>query len=115
MSHSILSLEELRALPGPVEYDSGIYFLWKGQDLLYIGRSRNLCSREYYQATVNRYYPFHHSQTAKYIPADRMTCLVLENGIECSRELDSNLSTYERAYIAAYEPPYNYDNGSGFT
>ena len=112
----ILGLAELRALPGPAQFDSGIYFLWEGDRLLYIGKSRNLCTREYYQSRLKRYAPFQTSERAKPIPYDRMTCLVLENGIECSRELDMNLRNYERAYIAAYETPYNEDyQMNGFT
>jgi hypothetical protein len=112
---AVLSLPEMRALPGPKEFDSGIYFLWSGDHLLYIGKSRNLCQREYYQQTLKRYAPFQESTRAKPIPYDRMTCLVLENDIVCSRELDTNLRNYERAYIAAYETPYNEDYLNGFT
>jgi len=46
----ILGLDELRVLPTPQDFDSGIYFLWAGDHLLYIGKSRNLREREYYQA-----------------------------------------------------------------
>lgn len=112
----VLSLDQMRALPGPAEFDSGIYFLWAGEHLLYIGKSRNLCTRQYYQSCLKRYAPFQTSERAKPIPYDRMTCLVLENGIECSRELDTNLRDYERAYIASYETPYNEDyQQNGFT
>lgn len=112
----VLALADMRALPGPEEFDSGIYFLWAGDALLYIGKSRNLCTRAYYQRTLSKYAPFQTSDRAKPIPYDRMTCLVLENGIECSRELDTNLRDHERAYIAAYETPYNEDyQQNGFT
>jgi hypothetical protein len=112
----VLSLDAMRALPGAQEYDSGIYFLWEGERLLYIGKSRNLSVREYYQSRLRRYAPFQTSDRAKPVPYDRMTCLVLESGIECSRELDTNLRNYERAYIAAYETPYNEDyQQNGFT
>jgi hypothetical protein len=111
----VLSLEELRALPGPAEFDSGIYFLWRTNELVYIGKSRNLCQRAYYQATVNRYAPFHVSRTAKPIAFDCMTCLVLENDIVCSPDLDAKLAAHERAYLAAYSPLYNCDQQNGFT
>lgn len=111
----ILSIAELSALPGPAEYDSGIYFLWAGDALIYIGKSRNLCNRLYHLLSVNRYAPFQAGRV-KPIPFERITCLALETGIECSRNLDFNLQSYERAYIAAYEPPYNEDYvRNGFT
>lgn len=111
----VLSLAEMRALPGPQQFDSGIYFLWDGDQLLYIGKSRDLCGRLYYQHCLKRYAPFQHSERAKPIPYDRMTCLVLENDPVCSRELDAKLQSYERAYIAAYETPFNVDHLNGFT
>lgn len=111
----ILGLDQLRALPGPKEYDSGIYFLWGGPALLYIGKSRNLLSREYEQRTWKRYAGLHKSDRAKPLPYDRFTCLVLETGLVCSPGLDLILRTYERAYIATYDPPYNEDYNFGFT
>lgn len=111
----IFPLPVLRLLPGPEEYDSGVYFLWEGDVLLYVGKSRNLCDRALRQHQVNRAFPFQESQTAKYIPADCMTCLIVESGIECSPRLDGRLRELERAYIAAYEPPYNADWRNGFT
>lgn len=111
----IKSLEELRALPGPQEYDSGVYFLWADNALIYIGRSRNLCQRMFYQKTLNRHAPFQISIKAKPIYFDAMTCLVLESGTECSPHLDINLRDYERAYIAAYEPAHNQDYQDGVT
>lgn len=111
----ILGLADLRALPEAKDYESGIYFLWAGDTLLYIGKSRNLSTRAYEQRTLRRYAPFQAGDRAKPIPFDRMTCLVLETGVECSPELDFNLRAYERAYIAAYEPPYNEDHMLGQT
>lgn len=111
----ILPLEQLVELPGPEEYDSGIYFLWAGKALVYIGKSKNLCNRLYYQRTLNRAEPFQVGTKAKAIPFDRMTCLVLENGIVCSPQLEANLQAYERAYLAAYEPIYNQDYQDGVT
>ena len=103
----ILSLEEMYALPESQEYDSGIYFLWYQQGLVYIGKSRNLEVRAGYQAYVNR--GTHHSITAKVIPHDKRTCLVLESGIVASPRLDGTLTSYERAYIARYRPYFNLD------
>ena len=111
----VFPLDVLRILPAAEEFDSGVYFLWAEEALIYVGKSRNLCGREYYQKTVNRYYPFQQSTTAKYIPADLMTCLIVHSGVECPPRLDGRLQELERAYIAAYEPAYNVDYRNGFT
>lgn len=111
----IMGLAKLRALPEAQDYDSGIYFLWANTTLLYIGKSRNLSRRAYEQRTLKRYAPFQIGERSKPIPYDLMTCLVLENDPVCSPGLDLKLQAYERAYIAAYEPPYNEDEWLGTT
>lgn len=111
----VLPLDELRTLPGPQEFDSGVYFLWAGDELMYIGKSRELLGRHVYQMQVNRNHPFNQSTTAKYIPHDRMTCLVIESGMICQPGLDGRLLNLERVYIATYEPPYNLGYINGFT
>jgi hypothetical protein len=110
----LLTLDELYELPAPKTNDSGIYFLWRGRELLYIGKSRNLCQRSYYQHCVNTY-TGQQSKGVKFIPAEVMTCLVVENGPECSPRLDARLQDLERAYIAAYPTPFNLDLKSGLT
>lgn len=111
----ILSIEEMYALPEAKEYDSGVYFLWYRGGLVYIGKSRNLLGRAYYQHGVNRANGLMQSTTAKVIPHDKMTCLVLHNGFEIPGWLDGKLTAYERAYFAAYEPYFNEDHQAGFT
>jgi len=111
----IMSLEQLRALPEPQEMESGIYFLWLGETLQYIGKSRDILGRQCYQQLVNRTGVFHTSTTAKQIPYDRITAKVLERGFEVCPCLDGNLQAYERAYLAHYDTPYNFDLKGGFT
>lgn len=111
----ILPLDEMRKLPEAQEFDSGVYFLWQGEELLYVGKSRNLSDRMTRQARVNRMIAFQTSRSAKYIPSDRHTCLVVESDPVCSPMLDYTLRDLERAYIAFYEPPYNYDGQNGGT
>ena len=111
----ILSLEDMRKLPEAQEFDSGIYFLWREGELLYVGKSRDLCDRFARQQRLNRHAPFQTSRSAKEIPSDLMTCLVVENGQYCSEGLDYKLRDLERAYIAAYEPPYNHHGQNGGT
>jgi hypothetical protein len=111
----VLSLEEMRELPEPQEYDAGIYFLWKGDALTYIGKSKHICERLYFQSCMNRNLPFYTGHRAKLVPFDKVTCLVLETGITCSPGLGGKLMHYERAYIAAYQPGFNQDNHNGFT
>lgn len=111
----IRSLLELSELPEPEEFDAGIYFLWRGGELLYIGKSRNILGRLTYQTLVNKNHMFHSSPTDKVIPFDRVTCKVLECGqIRCPC-LDGNLEAYERAYISFYRPPFNMDTQNGFS
>lgn len=111
----IRPLHELYALPEPEEYDSGVYFLWAGNQLLYIGKSRNICNRLYYQQLVNKNHMFHSSPTDKVIPFDKITCKVLEHDMVCCPCLDGNLEAYERAYLSFYKPPFNCDTQNGFT
>jgi hypothetical protein len=112
---AIKTLDELHALPEAQEFDSGVYFLWRGSDLLYIGKSRGLQGRQCYQDTVNKNFAFHQSSTAKLIPYDRMTCLVLFNGPVKPWTLDGELEAHERAYIAEYRPGFNMDMQAGFS
>jgi hypothetical protein len=111
----IMSLAELRTLPEPQEFDSGVYFLWEGEQLQYIGKSRDILGRSYYQTLVNRNFEYHVSTTAKRIPFDRITCWVIERGPIACPCLAGNLEAYERAYLAHYETPYNFDCQNGFS
>lgn len=105
----ILPLEALRALPEAGEFDSGIYFLWQGDELRYIGKSENVRSRFAAQLQTNRFHGLRGSYRLRPIPCDRHTCLVLHNDpyIESRAKLEGDLKRHERAYIAHYEPPDN--------
>jgi len=110
----ILPLEELARLPEAEEFDAGVYFLWQGKSLVYIGKSRNICDRLHRQAQVNRFAVFRMSR-CKAIPHERHTALVLEKGQFASPGLDSTLKQYERAYIAHYLPEFNHPDENGGT
>jgi hypothetical protein len=112
----IRPLDELYALPEPQEFDAGIYFLWKDNALIYIGKSRNMLGRMSYQVGVNRTHPFAESITAKHIPFDKITCLVIEKDARIhSPRTDGAMEAHERAYLAHYRPYYNVDAQNGFT
>jgi len=89
----ILPLEQLRALPAEFgDYDGGIYFLWLGEELQYIGKSRQLCNRLNYHK----------------VKFDRCTLLLIvsdERIHDFSK--DPEMQRLERAYIAHYQPPHN--------
>ncbi len=61
---SVLSLDAMRVLPEATEQDSGLYFLWLGESLQYIGKSKYLQQRVQFQ------------REGKVIPFDRHSCLV---------------------------------------
>lgn len=111
----ILPLDDLRRLPRPRDFDAGVYFLWDGPELAYIGKSGNIPDRLYYQATMNRYYIFWQTARAKQIPFDSVTCIVFENSMIRSREVEQKMEAYERAYIVAYQPLANADAQPGVT
>lgn len=110
----ILSLEELAKLPASEQFDSGIYFLWGGSELLYIGKSRNIPDRIQRLTQARRGSPLYQA-SHKAVPFDRHTALVLEKGQFAEPGLDPKLQAHERAYINAYLPPYNIDRASGLT
>lgn len=110
----VLPLEDLAKLPEAEEFDAGLYFLWEGDKLVYIGKSRNIPERRLRQAHINRN---HAGYTARHkvIPHDRYTALVLEKGQFASRGLDALLQEHERAYLGHYMPPYNHPGQNGGT
>jgi hypothetical protein len=81
----LLSIEQLRELPTAGFYDTGVYFLWLGSTLQYVGQSQQVQRRTHAHAKANK------------IPHDRYTFLSVERGL-----LD-----IERAYISAYAPSFN--------
>lgn len=111
---AILPIEELRKLPKAEMFDSGIYFLWRGDELLYIGKSRNIRDRQIRLVQARRCSPLYQA-SHKAVPFDRYTALVLDSSPIKEPGLDENLQLHERAYINAYAPPYNHDFASGLT
>lgn len=112
----ILAIEELRKLPEPEPFDGGIYFLWQGDELVYVGKSSHIVERSERQHRIERYssdrtYWDRHDR----LPHDRLTALVLEKGRVKSPYLPFKLQDYERAYIAHYEPKLNHLDVDGGT
>jgi hypothetical protein len=110
----IKPLEELRALKEADQFESGIYFLWGSDELLYIGKSRNLPDRIQRLTQARRGSPLYLA-SHKAVPFDRHTALVLAEGPIAEPGLDAILQLHERAYINAYRPPFNIDRASGLT
>jgi hypothetical protein len=110
----IIPLDELLKLPGNAgDFHSGIYFLWLKGKLQYIGKSRQICNRMNHHVWAAQYGHSRSSRT-KIIPFDRYTYLQLGNDerVFDSRVLDPMLQRYERAYIAHYLPPFNFDGAN---
>ena len=105
----ILTLDELRVLPECGDMDAGIYFLWRKDELLYIGKSRQICHRLVLH-DWSRMYGHSRAKKPKMIPYDRHTCIVVESGrwIVDIDALNEKMKPIERAYIAHYQPPFNY-------
>jgi hypothetical protein len=105
----IFPIDVLRILPACDDFDAGVYFLWKDDELQYIGKSRQICYRLQLQEQANAYgkWRTHHMKT---IPFDRHTCIVVESGriIGDIHALERKLQRLERAYIAHFQPPFNY-------
>lgn len=106
----VLPLAELMKLPEAQPFEAGIYFLWRGAELLYIGKSQHVLERMNRQVRDRDYDRL--QQNRRGVPFDRYTCLaVVEEGIK----LKFQLQDLERAYIATYEPSYNHTDANGGT
>jgi hypothetical protein len=94
----LLEMDDIRKLPSDYEgIKSCIYFLWKGDDLQYIGGTRNIWTRMHAHSQSLRYgSPF---QTKTVVPYDRVTCLA------CTPDEVFDL---EPAYLQKFETPYNH-------
>lgn len=105
----IFPLDVIRILPACDDFDAGVYFLWKDHELQYIGKSRQICYRLQLQEQAN-VYGHTRKHAMKMIPFDYHTCIVVESGrIRGDMEaLERKLQRLERAYIAHYQPPFNY-------
>lgn len=91
---SILPLDQLRALPRPRDiHAAGIYFLWRGPQLVYIGRSTNIDVRL--------------SQHASAADCLRSGKIIPHNFANAFNAPENEIAKIERAYIAAYLPPFN--------
>jgi hypothetical protein len=103
----VLPLEKLLALPEEA-HAAGIYFLWQKDQLQYVGKSKEIGNRlnTHHWALIYGWCTPHSKR--KEIPHDRATCLVVASGWRLSREVDLRLRPLERAYIAHYQPPFNF-------
>lgn len=102
----LLTIDQLRALPGPEEFDGGVYFLWDSDELVYIGGAININQRAYYQANVNRLGKLHQSRN-KPIKHDRLTALVMVKGRIKEGFDRGTLDDLEQRYIDTYPTKYN--------
>jgi hypothetical protein len=90
----ILPIEQLRALSRePPTAGAGIYFLWSGESLIYVGRSVNICERLTNHDRARRGF-----RTGKKIPFEWQTFFLWDH---IQRE------DLEYAYVRAYRPLYN--------
>lgn len=103
----ILSIAELRIQPEAGDWDSGIYFLWNADELQYIGKSKQICMRIASHQWANIYGKTR-SRIPNMIPFDRHTCVALSSDQVYCEGLAPYLQAYERAYIANYKTPYNF-------
>lgn len=96
----------MRALPEPRPLEGGVYFLWLADELVYVGRSRNILWRvEIFRSTTR--YARVHFYSMPPMPFDRITFVAFEADTKERFHLLAN--EYERAYIATYLPAYNSD------
>jgi excinuclease UvrABC nuclease subunit len=111
---TVLALSDMRLLPEEVgDYDSGLYFLWNKDALLYIGKAAQIVYRLYRHQRANKYQAVRTGCWEKRIPFDRYTCLVVSSELEITDRLRSALLEMESAYIARYQPPFNISEGGG--
>lgn len=90
----ILPLDMLRALPTGEPPDSGgVYFLWRGPQLLYVGLTRYLGERLFQHRMARD-----GMRAGKPIPFTRYTFKEMP---------DSEIEGFESDYILSYMPPYN--------
>lgn len=103
----ILPLEDLRKLPEAGDCDSGVYFLWIGNELQYIGMSTNVGERLTKQMNTNKFARLRFSFAMKQIPFERHTCLIMHSGVVMPPGMRNRLIEIEHAYIEHYWPPMN--------
>ena len=103
----VLPMDKLLELPEEAGNAGGIYFLWKNRHLQYIGKSTQIGQRlnSHYWAMT---FGWASSSKRKQIPHDRATCLAVVSGWCRPPNTNDRLRPLERAYIAHYQPPYNF-------
>lgn len=107
----ILTLNELRSLPNAESGCSGVYFLWLGDALQYIGQSMVIGTRigQHYQ---NYRYGWTRSRPVAQINFDHQTMIELDtrNYFEDDEELKrlrKEMLETEAIYVNAYRTPFN--------
>jgi hypothetical protein len=90
------TLDELRALPAG-DKGCGVYFLWWGDELHYVGASRDLGQRLYWHHCA---WKFKADSYRVIVPHNRNTVLA------CGAD---ELKEIETRYLQAYRPPFNKD------
>jgi GIY-YIG catalytic domain-containing protein len=95
---NLLELDEIKQLPSDYEgIKSCIYFLWHGDELMYIGGTRNAADRMLRHAQVRRH--GNRFQTLTVIPYDRATFLACDQ---------NDVFELEPQYLQKFETPYNH-------
>lgn len=94
----LLDLESLRKLPSDVMEveQTCLYFLWGGEELLYVGATTQACDRI---ARHIRDRNYRNAQSGRPIPFDRYTFLAEPDRLK--------LWPLETEYQTFYDPPYN--------
>lgn len=109
MDTELLSIDQLRTLPEDTEC-SGVYFLWNGPDLQYIGQSRSVGSR-LQQHTWNYRYGHLRLHRPQRIKFDRCTVIVIDRRPYMSSEelehLAKRMLSLEAAYITKHPTRFN--------
>lgn len=105
----VLPLAELSAsnYTKAVEFDAGVYFLWLGDKLQYIGKSRDIPDRINRHLRYLNHGRFTLTKWQNAIPFDRYTFILVANSRMRFPDIDQKLQDLERAYITAYPTPYN--------
>jgi len=96
-----LTLEEARALPETAR-GKGIYFLWDGDDLLYIGASTQVMERIDRQA---QFRDFGHMSTSNYVQAKPHIPFNRATILKC--DTVTAMAELEKTLIKRWWPPYN--------
>jgi hypothetical protein len=112
LTASALSLEQLRDLTDAEAADgSGVYFLWRGDDLQYIGQSRCVGTRVYQHKVAFLYGKFW-SRPVTRIQFDRATFILIDgppyfDTPEESKAFYRKLLQTEAVYVTLYRTPFN--------